>query len=259
MTGAVTVCGDLCARRPGDTEARGTILIASRPSVGGSTLSRHAGRSSAKPGEPLAFLKDNVGFAGSECLTWPFGQSGKGYSKIQFGGRSTTASHVMCVLCYGDRPNGMEAAHNCGNRLCVNPRHLRWDTALGNHADKKLHGTASLGERNGGATLTNAQAEEVLIAAVKGDRTDKEIAAQYGISAATVFSIATGRKWKFLCPEIPRRNNKRAKIDADSVREIRRMFHDHNLSRTEISRRFGITRQMVGAIISGKSWSWVTP
>lgn len=63
----IVVCGDLCARRPGDTEARGTILIASRPSVGGSTLSRHAGRASAICGADVFSRAE--GFGGRQATT----------------------------------------------------------------------------------------------------------------------------------------------------------------------------------------------
>ena len=41
----------------------------------------------------------------------------------------------------------MQAAHKCGNKLCINPAHLYWGSALKNMADAKSHGTLRGGGR----------------------------------------------------------------------------------------------------------------
>ncbi len=41
----------------------------------------------------------------------------------------------------------MQAAHRCGNKLCVNPSHLYWADPKTNMADAKAHGTLVGGGR----------------------------------------------------------------------------------------------------------------
>lgn len=115
-------------------------------------------------GDPLAgatakgalteWLKGHVGYAGDDCLTWPFGGRGNGYGSIKFNGRHTTANYAMCELAHGRAPSPThEAAHSCGNGHlgCVNPRHLRWATRLENANDALRDGTTSRGESHADA------------------------------------------------------------------------------------------------------------
>src|SRR3546814_15498376 len=61
----------------------------------------------------------------------------------------------MCVLAHGEPVGDRDqAAHKCGRPKCVNPRHLRWATHRENMADKAIHGTETIDERNGKTTLT---------------------------------------------------------------------------------------------------------
>lgn len=43
--------------------------------------------------------------------------------------------------------DGDEAAHSCGNKTCINPRHLRWADHASNMEDAKAHGTLRGGGR----------------------------------------------------------------------------------------------------------------
>jgi hypothetical protein len=54
----------------------------------------------------------------------------------------------------GQCPNGMECAHNDGNKQNNKLKNLRWDTPSNNHGDKLKHGTWQGGENNGSAKLT---------------------------------------------------------------------------------------------------------
>jgi hypothetical protein len=53
----------------------------------------------------------------------------------------------VCGQAHGEPPAGAQTAHKCGNKLCINPNHLRWSDALGNMADAKAHGTLRGGGR----------------------------------------------------------------------------------------------------------------
>jgi hypothetical protein len=78
----------------------------------------------------------------------------------------------MCELVNGPPPLGALAAHSCGRGHdgCVDPRHLRWATYK----------------------LTAEQVAE--IRSLRGKKTQRQIAEEYGISVGHVCSLQTGRR-----------------------------------------------------------------
>jgi hypothetical protein len=86
-------------------------------------------------------------------------------------------------------------AHYNGDNLDCAASNLRWDTRVGNFADKKRHGTENVGERNGGCKLTEAQARAILL---DTGRSYSIIAADYGVSPGIVGKIKRREKWAHL-------------------------------------------------------------
>jgi hypothetical protein len=146
----------------------------------------------------FAFLRDHVGHESDECLIWPHATSGPGYGiiKVQEGTRRRTvlAHRKMCELVHGQPPKDAQAAHECGNPRCVNPKHLRWASIRENMHDKWTHGTMVRGERIHSNKLTEGQ----VIAIYKDARIEREIAAAYQVSKGTVNHIRSGRSWAWL-------------------------------------------------------------
>lgn len=148
-------------------------------------------------GVPQAWLREHVSFAGVECLEWPFGCSGTGYAQIYWEGRPHTASRIMCLLAHGDAPDGKpEVAHSCGNRKCVNPRHLRHASWAENSADKIDHGRENYGERNGQAKLTLDKARAIIGLYQTGKYTQSQIGRMFGVRDTAVCRIVNGKRWK---------------------------------------------------------------
>lgn len=138
-------------------------------------------------------------FSGDECLPWPFGDNGKGYGVFHVKRRAVSAHGYVCERTYGPRPTrDHEAAHSCGKGHlgCVNPRHLRWATRSENSADKVAHGTVSRGARNPANRLSEDDVRS--IRALIGLRTQREIAAQFGVCQMTISHIATRKQWGWL-------------------------------------------------------------
>jgi len=146
----------------------------------------------ADKGATEAFLRAHVAFAGDDCLQWPYARSASGYGLAVVGGIQKHASRWMCVLAHGPAPRDAdEAAHSCGNRACVNPRHLRWDTPAGNQADRVAHGTHNQGERNGKTRLT---ADD--IRAIRSAPPNlKALMDRFGISKGSLSKIRSGQRW----------------------------------------------------------------
>lgn len=130
------------------------------------------------------------------CLIWPFkSKSRDGYGYVKWAQKTSRAHRVVCLLAHGYPTSPrLVAAHSCGNRLCVNPLHIRWATCKENQADSLLHGTRARGERMGPAKLTESQVME--IRCLNG--VHAEIAQKYGVSRRLVGLIKNRDVWSWL-------------------------------------------------------------
>lgn len=140
-------------------------------------------------GKALAFVEWVMLQQTGDCIIWPFTQHTNGYGSI---GHGIRVHRLVCERAYGPPPEAQDAAHSCGVKLCVNPRHLRWATRSENEADKERHGTKARGERSGRAKLTAA--DVAFIRAASG--TNREIARRFGISDVQVSAIRRGKSWR---------------------------------------------------------------
>ena len=87
-----------------------------------------------------------------ECIEWPYAvRKSNGYGAYSYRKRGNQyhvdAHRFVCEAAHGAPADGDQAAHKCGNKLCVNPSHLYWADAFTNMADAKKHGTLRGGGR----------------------------------------------------------------------------------------------------------------
>ena len=157
------------------------------------------GRVNSERGAPMKWIIDHVDHDGDECLIWPFFRvKGRGYGRI---GREF-AHRVMCMKVHGAPPSALhQAAHSCGkgHEGCVNPKHLRWDTAKGNNADRIVHGTDGARERNPSVKLSPDQVTKIKALAgtrrCRGRFTQYQVAEMFGVSQSQVSAIVRGASW----------------------------------------------------------------
>lgn len=62
------------------------------------------------------------------CWVWTAGTALSGYGVLRFDGKDQLAHRVSYTLHYGTIPSGLQIDHQCHNRRCVNPNHLRLAT-----------------------------------------------------------------------------------------------------------------------------------
>jgi DNA-binding XRE family transcriptional regulator len=152
------------------------------------------GKQRAKRGEAQRFFDEIIpAHEGNECLIWPFALSTTGYASLGAG----VVSRLVCEERHGPPPTpDHEAAHSCGNRPCVNRRHLSWKTSKENHDDRLTHGTHSRREQNGRSKLTETDVSE--IRSLKGVMSQCKLAVLYGVSQSSISLIQSGKNWPLL-------------------------------------------------------------
>lgn len=131
------------------------------------------------------------------CWVWTGTKRSKGYGVI-YSGRQFRAHRLSYEWAFGSIPNGMEVCHTCDNPSCVNPGHLFVGTMADNQADKVAKGRQQRGETHYFALLT--EADVLAIRWLRKNRwgSAKEIAAWFGVSHWTIYSVARGKLWRHL-------------------------------------------------------------
>jgi hypothetical protein len=127
------------------------------------------------------------------CWNWT-GASRNGYGLFGLRGAMVGTHRLALVQSSGLNPADLDCCHNCNNRKCVNPTHLRWDTRTNNLHDRIAAGTDPKGERHGMSKLT----EEQILAIRADDRSQRIIATEYGVSQPLISKIKSGDAWKHL-------------------------------------------------------------
>lgn len=140
------------------------------------------------------------------CTVWTGAQDQNGYGRLHFGGRQARAHRVAFELATGVAPGALMVCHSCDNPGCCNPAHLWLGDNRANQMDCTAKGrrpkSCRVGQDNGRAKITEAQAREV-IALIASGRKNIEIATAYGITHANVSAIRLGKSW----PNLPRPEN----------------------------------------------------
>lgn len=145
-------------------------------------------------GKTIQWLRDHVNYDSDYCLIWPFNRNPNGYGQLGYLGKSGYAHRMMCEMAHGPAPSpDHEAAHSCGNGHmgCASPKHLSWKTRSENLLDCREHGTQARSCNGNKGRLTEDQVMQ--IRALKGKKTQAEIAFTFGVSEPTIRDIFLGR------------------------------------------------------------------
>lgn len=149
-------------------------------------------------GSLWSFLQDTAfRYEGDSCLEWPFGKSDNGYGTVRVDRRKNFVHRIVCEQANGPAPINSDAAHACGNRGCVNPRHLRWASRQENMADAVTHGTI-LGANRGKSVKLRAEDIPGIRAKLAQGLSVSEIARQYAVSDGCIYSIRSGTNWRWV-------------------------------------------------------------
>lgn len=160
-----------------------------------------------------------------ECILWPFGTAGHGYGAFREGGKRAVVSHMVLESSVGPRPSPNHCACHkpvaCHNRLCINPRHLRWDTFSANAMDRLRDGTHNRGKDCPTVKLTEKQVHSIRL----DTRSCADIARDHGIASDYVSLVRRGRRWRWLdTPGWDKNTSFRASANRRRVRDKKGRF-----------------------------------
>jgi len=95
----------------------------------------------------------------------------------------------------GPRPHKMETRHLDGDKTNNRLENLKWGTIEENWEDKRRHGTAPVGERNGQAVLTEDAVRKMRIMHKQG-HSRSHIARIFKVGGNTAARALSGETWK---------------------------------------------------------------
>lgn len=126
------------------------------------------------------------------CWIWTAAIGNKGYGHFWSVVRPEPAHRVSYRLHNGEIADGLLVLHRCDNRLCVNPDHLFLGTNQDNMTDMVKKDRQAKGSSLGAAKLDESQ-----IASIRADsRSQRKIAAEYGVSHTAIGEIKNNRLWR---------------------------------------------------------------
>ena len=161
---------------------------------------RHGSNSTARVANGTAINTVNEALSSNtdDCIPWTLSVTAFGYGEMRYKNKTTRSHRVVCELYHGTPPfPRADAAHTCGNKLCINPRHIRWATRSENETDKIAHGRSNRGERQGSSKLTEYGVIEIRRLAITGVNPD-DLAKTYRVAPRTVRDVLSGATWSWL-------------------------------------------------------------
>jgi hypothetical protein len=142
-------------------------------------------------------------------------ENAKGYPRVQLSRNGKNWSRVVHSLVaeafIGERPAGLQIRHLDGDKSNNDVSNLAYGTAAQNEADKALHGTKAIGEKNGthtkpesrprgsGHSKTVLHENDVIYIKAQLDiggwGVGAKLARTFGVSPQTISDIKSGRVW----------------------------------------------------------------
>lgn len=123
----------------------------------------------------------------SGCWLWTAATDKHGYGMLWDGKRMDRAHRLFYASASGHSVSGINVLHDCDNPACVNPAHLHAGTQAQNLKERTQRGRS-------GKRLTQATADHIRLQLELG-RSQRWIAAFWGVSQRLVWSIGKGRVW----------------------------------------------------------------
>lgn len=144
-------------------------------------------------GKGLAVVAEALASDTDDCIEWPMYRMRNGYGQIGLYAGMALAHRYVCEQAHGPQPpDKPHAAHRCGVKACINPRHIRWASAVENDQDKHVHGTwwSRVNGKLDPEKVLHLRAQHAAGA------TAREIATSSGVPLSTVSKVVRRETWR---------------------------------------------------------------
>ena len=188
-----------------------------------------------------------------DCWEWQGSRLPAGYGTFGSLGKTLYAHRVSWELHFGAVPQGLFVCHKCDNPPCCNPVHLFLGTQGDNLQDMKQKGRSQVGERHWNVKLSETQVLEIRNRYSRGQITQDELAKEFGVSQGTIWDIVGGNSWSHL--PIQPYLDKRVKLAARQVQEIRRRYFAGGILQRELAAEFNVHKSAICLIVRRKTWA----
>jgi len=109
------------------------------------------------------------------------------------------------------------------------------------------------GSKNPRSKLTDTQVDDIKALASSKALNQKELATKFNVNRSTIQRILYNTTWTspVNIPIYTRQN----KLTIKDIREIKTLLADATISKTEIAKRYGVSKSMIGHISKNRIWS----
>lgn len=145
-------------------------------------------RTLAKPTDSLDTRLRNIGWTVTEngCWEWAGSLDNNGYGQMAVNrGRPWKAYRIAYEAWVKVPEPDVDICHRCDNPPCINPQHLFEGSRAVNVADMKAKMRHAHGERQA-HKLTDGQVQEIRTQYVSGQKSQRIIAQEYGVSQSHI-------------------------------------------------------------------------
>lgn len=132
-----------------------------------------------------------------DCWEWMGSKYTNGYGQININKRNCSAHRLSYLINVGEISGGMHVLHDCDNRGCVNPNHLKLGTRSDNMQDAARKKRLGFGETHQNAKLSEVAVYEIK-KKLKEGLSQRLIAEEYNVCQAQISRINRGLRWGHL-------------------------------------------------------------
>lgn len=209
-----------------------------------------------------------------ECWPWVAGLHSAGYGafavRMAGGGFKTKPAHQVAAHIAFGPAEGRYVLHSCDNRVCCNPRHLRYGTQHDNVRDamarnrhvppppSKGNPNPPKGEAVWNQSLTETEAREIWRRHFAGENMS-QISAAMGHPVHVINDVCRGRSWQHL-PDAPtpaqlkKGGVRRDKLTADDIETIKSLLAT-GMTVKSIAEVYGVSTAPISNLKNhGKTW-----
>jgi len=132
------------------------------------------------------------------CVEWTGAVAKTGYGVLNVDGKVTKAHRLSYIANKGEIIDGNIILHECDNRKCINPDHLKQGTYKDNSLDvvnKKRH---RHGENAIGVILNEEKVKNIRIEYIPKVTSMQNLADKHNVSNGAIFKIIHGVTWKHI-------------------------------------------------------------